>query len=113
MLLGGSHLFSTFAGRFLQFVCEPFFASCWEYGMEQGERDVGDKVLERRFKVGELVAFVEGSNVRGYRTDSGEAAWVKEDYGLCTGGTCRVWRACFREEGSREWYICDKNGGIV
>ncbi len=30
---------------------------------------------------GELVAFVEGANVRGYRTDSGEAAWVKDDYG--------------------------------
>ena len=49
--------------------------------MEQGDTDVGELVLERRFKVGELVAFVEGSNVRGYRTDSGEVAWVKEDYG--------------------------------
>ena len=49
--------------------------------MEQGDTDVGEIVLERRFKVGELVAFVEGSNVRGYRTDSGEVAWVKEDYG--------------------------------
>jgi hypothetical protein len=49
--------------------------------MEQVDTDVGEIVLERRFKVGELVAFVEGSNVRGYRTDSGEVAWVKEDYG--------------------------------
>ncbi len=81
MLLGGSQFFSTFAGRFLQFVYGPFFAICREYGMEHVEGDVGEIVLERRFKVGELVAFVEGSNVRGYRTDSGEAAWVKEDYG--------------------------------
>jgi len=46
--------------------------------MEQGDTDVGEIVLERRFKVGELVAFVEGSNVRGYRTDSGEAAAMGE-----------------------------------
>jgi hypothetical protein len=44
--VGGKPLFITFAGRFLQFVCEPFFAICREYGMEQGERDEGEIVLE-------------------------------------------------------------------
>jgi chromosome segregation ATPase len=41
------------------------------------EKDVG----ERRFKVGELVEFWEVALVRGYRTDSGDPAWVKADYG--------------------------------
>jgi hypothetical protein len=33
--------------------------------MEQVEGDLGEIVLERRFKVGELVAFVEGQMLGG------------------------------------------------
>jgi len=33
------------------------------------------------FKVGDLVEFWEVALVRGYRTDSGDPAWVKADYG--------------------------------
>jgi len=40
-----------------------------------------EAVEERRFKVGELVEYWGGAMVRGYRTDSGEPAWVKADYG--------------------------------
>ena len=40
-------------------------------------RAEGDNLLERIFEVGELVEFWEGAFVRGYWTDSGEAAFVK------------------------------------
>jgi hypothetical protein len=39
--------------------------------------EVRDDLLERIFEVGELVEFREGAFVRGYRTDSGDAAFVK------------------------------------
>ena len=38
-------------------------------------------VIERAFAVNELVEYWEGPYVRGYRTDSGDPAWVKVDYG--------------------------------
>ena len=34
-------------------------------------------VVERLFKVGELVEYWEGAYVRGYRANSGEPAYVK------------------------------------
>jgi hypothetical protein len=71
VLLGGSHFFLHLRAIFWNSFPIPFLAICREYEMEQGERDVGKIVVERRFKVGELVAYMEGSNVRGYRTDSG------------------------------------------
>ncbi len=37
---------------------------------------------ERLFRVGDLVEFWEGPVVRGYRTDSGDPAYVKEIHGL-------------------------------
>jgi hypothetical protein len=49
--------------------------------VEQDEAEIGESVEERTFVVGELVGFWEGSSVRRYRTDSGEPAWVMEDYG--------------------------------
>ncbi len=48
-----------------------------EVGIEMEVRDEGDNLLERNFEVGELVEFWEGAFVRGYRADSGEAAFVK------------------------------------
>ncbi len=50
-------------------------------GMEQDELETGEKEEERRFKVDELVEFWEGTKRRGYRTDGGEPAWVKEVHG--------------------------------
>ena len=38
-------------------------------------------VIERVFVVNELVEYLEGPSVRGYRTDGGDPAWVKVDYG--------------------------------
>ncbi len=37
---------------------------------------------ERVFSVGDLIEFWEGPLVRGYRTDSGDPAYVKEILGL-------------------------------
>ena len=48
-----------------------------EVGIVMQVRDEGDNLEERSFEVGELVEFWEGAFVRGYRTDSGEAAFVK------------------------------------
>ncbi len=48
--------------------------------MEQDELETGEKE-ERRFKVGKLVEFWEGTKRRGYRTDGGEPAWVIEVHG--------------------------------
>ncbi len=48
-----------------------------EVGIAMEVRGEGDNLLERIFQVGELVEFWEGAFVRGYRTDSGEAAFVK------------------------------------
>jgi hypothetical protein len=49
-----------------------------------GTGDMGNVVedCERVFVVGELVEFWAGPVVRGYRTDSGAPACVKEIYGL-------------------------------
>ena len=52
-----------------------------EEGAQDQEADRSEKEEERRFKVGELVEFWESTLVRGQRTDSGDPAWVKEDYG--------------------------------
>ena len=49
-------------------------------GMVDMQGDVGE--CERLFEVGELVVFWAGTAVRGYRTDSGEAAYVKEIQGF-------------------------------
>ena len=49
--------------------------------VEQDEAEIGESAEERTFVVGELVGFWEGCSVRGYRTDSGEPAWVREVYG--------------------------------
>ena len=55
----------------------------FEDKVEQDEIERGQNVEERRFKVGELVEYWAGAwGLRGGRTDgSGEAAWVKADYG--------------------------------
>jgi hypothetical protein len=50
--------------------------------VEDHEADRREKVEERRFfKVGELVEYWDSALVRGYRTDRGDPAWVKADYG--------------------------------
>jgi hypothetical protein len=49
--------------------------------VEQEEAEIGEREEERTLEVGELVGFWEGCSVRGYRTDSGEPAWVREVYG--------------------------------
>ena len=49
--------------------------------MEEDEAGRSENEDERRFKLGELVEFWGGVSVRGYRTDSGDPAWVKADYG--------------------------------
>ena len=53
----------------------------FEYRVEEDDKEIGEDVGERRFKVGDLVEFWEVALVRGYRTDSGDPAWVKADYG--------------------------------
>ena len=55
----------------------------FENRVEEDETESGVNVEERRFKVGELVEYWAGAwGLRGGRTDgSGEAAWVKADYG--------------------------------
>ncbi len=45
--------------------------------VEQDEAETGEALEERRFKVGELVEYWGVAMIRGYRTDSGEPAWVK------------------------------------
>ena len=52
-----------------------------EERVEQDEAEIGESEEERTFVVGELVGFWEWCTVRGYRTDSGEPAWVREVYG--------------------------------
>jgi hypothetical protein len=52
-----------------------------EDGVEVDEAETVENCEERRFKVGELVKFWEGALVRVNRTDSGDPAWVKADYG--------------------------------
>jgi len=49
--------------------------------IEEDESEIVEDVRERLFKVGDLVEFWEVALVRGYRTDSGDPAWVKADYG--------------------------------
>ena len=51
-----------------------------EVGMEDNDYVVDDN--ERVFRVGDLVEFWAGPVVRGYRTDSGDPAFVKEIHGL-------------------------------
>jgi DNA repair exonuclease SbcCD ATPase subunit len=52
-----------------------------ENSVEDKEEGAVAIVIERAFVVNELVEYWEGAYVRGYRTDSGEPAWVKIDYG--------------------------------
>ncbi len=49
--------------------------------VQDDEAERSKNVDERRFKVGELVEFWGGVLVRGYRTESGDPARVKADYG--------------------------------
>ncbi len=42
--------------------------------VEHNEEEAGENVVERSFKVNELVEFWEGPLTRGYRTDSGVPA---------------------------------------
>jgi hypothetical protein len=49
--------------------------------VEDDEAERSENVDERRFKLGELVEIWGGVLVRGYRTESGDPAWVKADYG--------------------------------
>jgi hypothetical protein len=51
-----------------------------EVGRDDNENAVDDN--ERLFRVGDLVEFWAGPVVRGYRTDSGDPAFVKEIHGL-------------------------------
>ena len=55
----------------------------FEDRVEEDETESGKNLEERRFKVGELVEYWAGAwGLRAGRTDgSGEAAWVKKDYG--------------------------------
>ena len=55
----------------------------FEDRVEEDETESGENFEERRFKVGELVEYWAGAwGLRAGRTDgSGEAAWVKKDYG--------------------------------
>ena len=53
----------------------------FEDRVEQDEAETGENTEERKFRVGELVELWEGTMLRGYRTDSGDPAWVKADYG--------------------------------
>jgi hypothetical protein len=55
--------------------------TCCGNRVEDDEAGRSENEDERRFKLGELVEFWGGMSVRGYRTDSGEPAWVKADYG--------------------------------
>ena len=52
-----------------------------ENSVEDKEEGAVAIVIERAFVVNELVEYWEGAYVRGYKTDSGEPAWVKIDYG--------------------------------
>ncbi len=52
-----------------------------EERVKEGEVETGENTEKQRFQVGELVECGEGTLVRGYRTDSGDPAWVKADYG--------------------------------
>ena len=52
-----------------------------EHMVEDDGTERRDNVEERRFKIGELVEFWETALARGNRTDSGDPAWVKADYG--------------------------------
>ena len=49
--------------------------------VEEDKAEEGNTSEERTFKVGELVEFWEDSFARGYRTEGGEPAWVRADYG--------------------------------
>ena len=55
----------------------------FEDRVEEDETESGENLEERRFKVGELVEYWAGAwGLRAGRTEgSGEAAWVKKDYG--------------------------------
>lgn len=63
-----------------------------EEARETTLRDDAEEGGERIFGLGELVEFRDGTCVRGYRTDSGQPAFVK------------------RVEGGG--YVCYKNGGV-
>jgi hypothetical protein len=48
----------------------------------QAEVETGENTEERRFQVGELVEYWEGTLVRGYRTDSGDPAGSRQIMGV-------------------------------
>ena len=79
-----------------------------EVGIVMEVRDEGDNLLERNFEVGELVEFWEGAFVRGYRTDSGEAAFVKRVEG---GGNYELRRYIFEPDGLilQNYPVCTSN----
>ena len=62
-------------------VMEGSEVTCVGDRVEEDEAGRSENEDERRFKLGELVEFWGGVSVRGYRTDSGDPAWVKADYG--------------------------------
>ena len=50
----------------------------FEYRVEEDEKEIVEDVVERRFKVGDLVEFWEVPLFRGYRTDSGDPPCMGE-----------------------------------
>jgi hypothetical protein len=91
--------------------------------VKQDKEEKGEKSEERRFKVGELVEFWEESFVRGYRTDGGETAWVKVDYGggeygikmvINTRGKIRrvKWQRLFRDGSFNKLKLSETKGRV-
>ena len=91
--------------------------------VEQDEAEKGEKSEERTFKVGELVEFWEDSFVRGYRTEGGEPAWVKVDYGageygikmvINTRGKLRrvKWQRLFRDGSFNKLKLSETTGRV-
>ena len=91
--------------------------------VEQDKEEKGEKSEERRFKVSELVEFWEESFVRGYRTEGGEPAWVKVDYGggeygikmvINTRGKIRrvKWQRLFRDGSFNKLKLSETTGRV-
>ncbi len=89
--------------------------------VEQDEAGKGEKAEERTFNVGELVEFWEDSFVRGYRTEGGEPAWVKVDYGggeygikmvINTRGRIRrvKWQSLYKDVSFNKLKLSEKTG---
>ena len=94
-----------------------------EDGVEEDEAETEEHCEERRFKVGELVEFWEGALVRGNRTDSGDPAWVKADYGEGEYGVKMVtntrgklrrmpWKSLFKDGSFNKFKLSAKGGRV-